>query len=230
MPRLVVPNYPHHVTQRGARRQTTFFSDADYRTYMKLLAAAKDAAAVDIWAYCLMPNHVHHVLVPRRKNSLARFLSDAHRRYARHVNSREGWLGHLWQERFHSVVMDERYLIAAVRYVELNPVRAGLCRQPRDWPWSSARAHLAGRDDALVTVQPMLERIDNWQAYLAQPVDPEMRESIRRHTQTGRPDGTDRFLRELESITGRKIRKRTRIAERPGCPDQQAGPHYGRDE
>jgi putative transposase len=132
MPRVVVPEYPHHVTQRGARRQRTFFSAADYKTYLQLLAAAKADAGAEFWAYCLMPNHVHHVIVPSRQDSLAALFSAAHRRYTRHINFREDWRGHLWQERFHSFVMDERYLMATVRYVELNPVRAGLCEQPQD--------------------------------------------------------------------------------------------------
>src|SRR5210317_374899 len=127
MPRLVIPHYPHHVTQRGVRRQKTFFSDADYKTYLDLLATAKDGVGADIWAYCLMPNHVHHVIVPGKEDSLAALFSDAHRRYTRRINFREGWRGHLWQERFHSFVMDERHLNATVRYVELNPVAAGLC-------------------------------------------------------------------------------------------------------
>jgi len=207
MPRLVVPHYPHHVTQRGARRQRTFFSDADYEMYIELVAAAKDNVGAEFWAYCLMPNHVHHVIVPSREDSLSSLFRKAHRRYTRRINFREGWRGHLWQERFHSSVMDERYLLATVRYVELNPVRAGLCRKPEDWPWSSARAHLDGGNDALVTVEPMLSRVDDWSAYLAETSDRKTTETIRQHTRTGRPAGTDRFLDQLESITGRSIRK-----------------------
>lgn len=129
MARLVVPGYPHHVTQRGNRRQKTFFSIDDYASYIKLLAAAKSKAGVEVWAYCLMPNHVHLVVVPKTESSLAALFSDAHRRYTRRINAREGWKGHLWQERFHSSVMDENYLLSTVRYVELNPVRARLCDQ-----------------------------------------------------------------------------------------------------
>ena len=207
MPRLVVPGYPHHVTQRGARRQTTFFSIEDYRKYSDLVAGACDITSVDVWAYCLMPNHVHFVVVPGNEQSLARLFKEAHRRYTRHVNLRNNWRGHLWQERFHSFVMDERYLLAAVRYVELNPVRAGLCRRPEDWPWSSARAHLSGENDALVNVRPMLERITDWDRYLSQDVDHDIVDAIRKHTRTGRPKGDDGFLSRLESATGRSLRK-----------------------
>ena len=162
MPRLVVPGYPHHVTQRGNRRQQTFFSAEDYQAYIRLLAEARDDAGVQIWSYCLMPNHVHLVVVPARPDSLADFFKEAHRRYTRIINLREGWRGHLWQERFHSFVMDEQHLRAAVRYVELNPVRAKLCHRAEQWAWSSARAHLNSADDALLTAAPMLARVSNW--------------------------------------------------------------------
>lgn len=162
MPRLVVPGYPHHVTQRGNRRMKTFFCGEDYRAYLELLAEAKAEAGVAVWAYCLMPNHVHLVVAPERKDNLARLFGCVHRRYSRRINFREHWRGHLWQERFHSFVMDERYLLAAVRYTELNPVRTRLCANPTDWPWSSAGTHLRGRDNTVVSVAPMLERVADW--------------------------------------------------------------------
>jgi len=207
MARVVVPNYPHHVTQRGNRRQQTFFSVDDYRAYLKLLANAKWKAGVEVWAYCLMPNHVHLVVVPEHKDSLSVFFSDAHRQYSRQVNDREGWRGHLWQERFHSFAMDEQYLLATVRYTELNPVRARLCSRPENWKWSSVHAHLKARDDALVTVSPMLERISNWPGYLdIQSSDPHL-DAIRKHARTGRPIGNKAFLISLEHLTGRCLVK-----------------------
>src|SRR5882672_11052106 len=104
-----------------------------------------------------MPNHVHLILLPGDDDGLRAALGEAHRRYTRRVNMREGWRGYLWQGRFASVPMDEAYLLAAARYVELNPVRAKLARRARDWRWSSARAHLDGLDDDLVRVHPLLE-------------------------------------------------------------------------
>jgi putative transposase len=205
MARLVVPNYPHHVTQRGNRRQSTFFSRADYRTYLRLLASARESAGVDVWAYCLMPNHVHLVVVPARADSLVAFFREAHRRYTRRINLRQGWRGHLWQERFHSAVMDERHLQAAVRYTELNPVRAGLCGFPQDWEWSSAHAHLRGKDDRLVTVKPMLDRIGNWAGYLQADGDPADLGVIRQRSKTGRPIGDPGFVEHLERLTGRSL-------------------------
>lgn len=209
MARVVVPGYPHHVTQRGNRRQKTFFNAADYRYYIELMAEFSIAAATQVWAYCMMPNHVHLVMVPDRESGLREALGEAHRRYTRYVNFREGWRGHLWQERFHSFVMDERYLLSAVRYVEMNPVSAGLCKQPGDWPWSSAGAHLKGEDDRLVTVKPMLDRVDNWSDYLdGAAADDNIGPCIQEHTRTGRPLGSTHFIKDLELLTGKALAKK----------------------
>ena len=121
---------PHHVTQRGNRRQQTFFGEEDYQHYLELMAQFCRAEQVAIWAYCLMPNHVHLIVVPQSAESLRRAIGEAHRRYTRWINFREGWRGHLWQGRFASFVMDEDHLLTAARYVELNPVRAGLVQAP----------------------------------------------------------------------------------------------------
>jgi putative transposase len=142
--RVVVPGVAHHVTQRGNRRQPTFFQEDDYRAYLALLGEWCGRCGVQVWAYCLMPNHVHLIVVPQSEDGLRRGLGEAHRRYTRRINFREGWRGHLWQGRFASFAMDERYLRRAARYVELNPVRAKLCRVPWRWRWSSAAAHVAG--------------------------------------------------------------------------------------
>lgn len=214
MARLVVPDYPHHVTQRGARRQNTFFSDYDYRMYVELLGKALERSEAEIWAYCLMPNHVHLVVVPRRRDSLAGLFRNAHRTYALAINAREGWQGHMWQERFHSFVMDEDHLLAAVRYVELNPVRAGICHDPGGWSWSSYQAHVDGVDDKLVTVEPMLSRIRDWESYIGSTnSDVEEVAKLREFSRTGRPAGNDRFIADLEQLVGRTLRRR-----RPGRP------------
>jgi putative transposase len=196
MARVVVPSYPHHVTQRGNRRQKTFFCEDDYRYYVELMSEFTKEAGTEIWAYCLMPNHVHLVMVPSEEDGLRAALGEAHRRYTRHVYFRQGWRGHLWQERFHSFVMDEHYLLATVRYVERNPVVARLCRHPVDWKWSSAYAHLMAQDDGLVLVKSMLERVDDWGAYLSSAHDEET-QVIQQHTRTGRPLGDNGFVQHL---------------------------------
>ncbi len=203
--RVVAPGLPHHVTQRGNRRLETFFSEADYQAYLGLLAESCAKAATEVWAYCLMPNHVHLILVPSHPDGLRAALGEAHRRYTRRINRRENWRGHLWQERFHSFPMDETHLAAAVRYVERNPVRAGLTKRPEDWAWSSARAHLDGRDDALVRVAPLLERYPDWRGYLGDDVEAAELDSLRQHGRSGRPLGSAGFVAKLEAELGRHI-------------------------
>lgn len=205
--RVVVPGYPHHITQRGCRQQQTFFTDSDYQYYLELLKRATTLASVSVWAYCLMPNHVHLIVVPETEQSLSKFLGPAHRQFAVTVNRRMGWQGHLWQERFYSFVMDENHLYAAVRYVELNPVRASLCTSAEQWRWSSAMAHLSGQDDLLVQVAPMLERVGNWGDYLSCPKNCITDEGIRKHTRTGRPAGSEGFVEKVETLTQRQLKK-----------------------
>lgn len=208
--RLVVPGFPHHITQRGNRRMNTFFCADDYRAYLTLLAEHRTEAGVAVWAYCLMPNHVHLVVVPEHTESLARLFRVVHRSYARRINRRENWQGHLWQERFRSFVMDERHLLAAVRYTELNPVRARLCLRAQEWPWSSVRAHLAGRSNGVVDVKPMLQRVGNWERFLDEHEEADA-DPIRRHAGSGRPAGSVDFVARLEQLTGRRLAR-----QRPG--------------
>ncbi|MDP8207900.1 MAG: transposase [Candidatus Electryonea clarkiae] len=209
--RIVVPHLPHHIIQRGNRRMQVFFDDDDYQLYIDLIEEWCAKHKVEIWAYCLMPNHIHLVAVPATVDGLRLSIGEAHRRYTRHINFREKWRGHLWQERFASFPMDERYLLAAVRYVELNPVRAGLVKKAKQWRWSSAKAHLNGQDDALAKVKPMLELVDDWNSYLNdKPTEQEL-DQIQLHSRTGRPLGSTDFLEKLEKKLKRNLKKK-----RPG--------------
>jgi putative transposase len=198
---------PHHITQRGNRRQPTFFCEEDYAAYLDLMSQWCAEEGVEIWAYCLMPNHVHLIAVPEREDSLRRAIGEAHRRYTRRVNFREGWRGHLWQERFASFVLDEPYLLAAARYVELNPVRAKLVIAASDYRWSSVRAHLKGKDDCLVKVSPLLAIAGNWRRLLTSAVTEEELKRFRAHERTGRVLGEDDFLKRLEKKLGRVLRR-----------------------
>ena len=149
MARAVAPGFPpHHITQRGNRRQQTVFSDQDFKAYLALIAEWCENYRVEIWAYCLMPNHIHLIAVPETKDGLNLAVGEAHRRYTRMINFRECWRGHLWQGRFASFIMEERYLLACTRYIEYNSVRAGLVKCPEDWKWSSAGAHMDETDDS----------------------------------------------------------------------------------
>ena len=161
---------------------------------------------VEVWGYCLMPNHTHLIAVPAAEQSLRRAIGEAHRRYTRRINFREKWRGYLWQGRFASFVMDEPYLLAAARYVELNPLRARLVGSAAEWPWSSARAHLWGRDDPLVKVGPLLAMVGDWQGLLDSALREEELEELRGHGRTGRPLGDGTFLERLEGIVGRVLK------------------------
>ncbi len=182
MARTVAPGFPHHITQRGNRRQQTFFSDQDFNTYPALMSEWCLNYKVDIWAYCLMPNHIHLIAVPETKDGLNPAAGKAHRRYTRRINSKEGRRGHLWQGRFASFIMEERYLPACTRYIEYNPVRAGLVKRPKDWKWRSAVAHMKEKDDILVKTRPLLEIVNTpWEDFLSSDINESEIELLRKH-------------------------------------------------
>jgi putative transposase len=146
-------------------------------------------------------------MVPDREDGLRCAIAEAHRRYTRMINFRQGWRGHLWQKRFHCFIMDEEYLLAAARYVERNPVRAGLCHASEDWPWSSARAHLCAHDDELAIVAPLLELVPDWQSYLREPDHNDLPDARHAHIRTGRPLGSRSFVAKLERRLGRSLQR-----------------------
>ena len=174
-----------------------------------------DTHEVEILAYCLMPNHVHLITVPQSADGLKRAIGEVHRRYTRMVNFREGWRGHIWQGRFASFVLDEPYLLTAARYIELNPVRARLINAPSRYRWSSAAAHVRGRDDSLVQVAPLLELAPNWRAFLARVIREEDIKLLRSHERTGRPLGEEEFLATLEQDLGRILKRRKPGRKKP---------------
>jgi len=203
LPRMVLPGVPHHVTQRGNRRERTFFEDGDYALYLDLLAEGAERAGVEVWSYCLMPNHVHIIAVPRDADGLSRAFRHVHRHYTGYVNARMRVTGHLWQGRFSSVAMDEQHLHAAFRYVALNPVRARLAARAEDWQWSSVKAHYAGRDDHVVRVAPLLERIGDFRAFLGEEFDEAFTyAALRKAESLGRPLGSRDWLADMETQTG----------------------------
>ncbi len=216
--RIVVPGYPHHITQRGNRRMGVFFSNADRTAYLAHMRTACDRYGVEIWAWCLMGNHVHCVAVPKKEDSLARCFSEAHGKYTRRVNKREGWTGHLWQARFCSSVLDEPHMIAAVRYVERNPVRAGIARLPWRYQWSSARWHTGRvRTDPLISGDGVLQDlIEDWERYLLDDDDQEFVDRVRTESFVNRPLGGEPFVRLLERRFGRSL-----IRKKPGRPTRR---------
>ena len=203
--RAVFPGHPHHVTQRGNGRAQTFFDDADYALYRDLLVEHCAAAGVEIWAWVLMPNHVHLILVPSDRDGLRRALAAVHRRYAGHIHARMKRTGHFWQGRFGCVAMDEAHLGAALRYVALNPVRVRLVPRAVDWPWSSVHAHLGRAGDGFTAVAPVRDRYPDLRAMLAAGEEDEMFARLRKGETIGRPVGNGAFLEMLERESGRVL-------------------------
>lgn len=221
LPRLIIPGIPYHVTQRGNRRAQTFFEDGDYALYRDLLAQSAERAGAEVWAYCLMPNHVHIIVVPADADGLRRTFADTHRRYTGFINARHRWTGHLWQGRFGAVAMDEAHLVAATRYVAMNPVRARLVSRAEDWPWSSTRAHLGLADDPLVRTRPLHDRYGDFARFLGQAGDDEPAwRALRMSETSGRPLGDDSWLDALEARTGRVLKPRKRGPKPKGGPGE----------
>ncbi|MEP7348325.1 MAG: transposase [Sphingorhabdus sp.] len=207
--RIVVPGVAHHVTQRGNRRLPVFFNDGDRRAYLALIAEACTAQGTRCLAWCLMENHVHLILIPREEDGLRATLAEAHRRYTRRINQREGWTGYLFQGRFASYPMDDAHLMAAVRYVENNPVKASIVKHAEDWAWSSARAHISGKPDGLTALDFDFGGVGNWRAMLVDGLEAADRDArIEAVLRTGRPLGSDVWLGLLENQTGRILKTR----------------------
>ncbi|MGN6358147.1 MAG: transposase [Novosphingobium sp.] len=202
--RYVLPALPHHITQRGNGRQQTFFGDADYSTYRDLLAMHCRAHGVAVWSWVLKPNHVHLILVPDYADALRAALSTVHRAYAGRIHGREKPTGHFWQGRFGCVAMDEPHLLAALRYVALNPVRATLVERAEDWRWSSTHPLLdPRRGDGMTDTAPVLERVPDFAGLLGRGKDAALSSALRKSESTGRPLGSSAFLERVEAILGR---------------------------
>ncbi len=205
--RITVPGIPHHVTQRGNRHQALFTEPGDYALYRDLLAERCRANRVSCWAYCLMPNHVHLVLTPADAGGLSRAVGEAHRRFTAFVNARARTTGHLFQARFGSFAMDDAHFLNALRYLAFNPVRARLAASAEAWPWSSVRAHLAGRDDALVEVGPALERAPRFADLLELSLAEQAGlDGFETFSPNGRPLGGPDFIALVETKLGRTVR------------------------
>lgn len=203
LPRIVIPGIPHHVTQRGNRRQTTFFEIEDFHIYKRCLQHACVMYGVEIWAYCLMPNHVHLIAIPEKEESLSKAMGRGHEAYSRYINFKHKWRGLFWQARYQSFPMDEAHTYNAARYIELNPVRAGMVKTAQEYSWSSARAHLDLQEDSFFNSQALSKQIEDWQAYLSEGLLQEEVDQLRRHQKSGRPLGARSFVDNLEKLTGR---------------------------
>lgn len=212
MPRLarsVFADVPHHVTQRGNRREDVFFTEDDYFAYLDWLQTYSLKYELEMLAYCLMTNHVHLVAIPTHKDSLHMAMKPLHMRYAQRLNKKRGWKGHVWQGRYYSSALDERYMWAAIRYVELNPVRAHIVPKAEFYPWSSAATHCGLCPDEIVTNSPAWQRaknqISDWSAWLSEGDRQTELSTIRKYIKQGLPCGSEQFVSELEEQIGRSL-------------------------
>jgi putative transposase len=210
MARVVAVETPHHITQRGNARRAVFDSDGDRLAYLNLLDAYSRMHRLQIVGYCLMPNHVHLIAIPLRTDAMHRALHTAHGRYSAYLNARESRTGHIWQARFYSCPMDDNHFWTALRYVERNPVRAGMVKTAESYPWSSAAIHCgADRSPWLLDLGAWRSRWTpaEWREFLA--FDPSQQaaeaEKIRARTLTGRPLGSATFARDLGFRLGRPL-------------------------
>ena len=197
----------------ATRREPVFFEADDYRLYRRLIATAALSARTAVWAYWLMPNHVHLPIMPTWRDAggrrrVAGDLCQSAPALHRAINARFRWTGHLFQGRFGAVVMDEPHLLAAARYIALNPAVAGLVSRAEDWPWSSTRAQLAGEDDELTTAAPLRALIPDFAALLAMPADAATTTRIERAPTIGRPLGSPEWIAILERRLGRFLAPR----------------------
>jgi putative transposase len=210
VPRIVIPNCPHHVTQRGNNRQDVFFVDDDRFSYLGFLAEEAERYALRVDGYCLMSNHVHLIVTPKSEAALAGTLGRTDYRYTQYINALHGRSGHLWQNRFYSCALDQDHYLAAMAYVEQNPVRARMVRCPWRYSWSSAAAHCAEGPDrsGLLDLGAWARSpaAKGWRQTLAERLKPEVVSTLRLSTHRGRPLGTDRFLSKIESLLGRRLR------------------------
>ena len=210
--RLVVPGLAHHVIQRGNRRQAIFHGDDDRRAYVALLGRALERHETTCLAWCLMDNHVHLVLIPKDEDGLRGPLASAHTAYSQRINRAHEMSGHLFQGRFASYAMDDAHLMVAVRYVEMNPVKAGLVKRAEDWRWSSARAHVSGVEDGLTDREALGRHVANWGAMLTDGLEAADRdEAVEAALRSGRPAGAQAWrdaLAERHGLADRKKRGR----------------------
>lgn len=212
MPRLaraIAVGCAHHITQRGNNGEDVFFADPDREVYLRILAEQAGKCGLKVLGYCLMTNHVHLVAIPHEEDSLAKAVGRTHFLYSQYINYVHKRSGHLWQGRFYSCALDQRHLWQAMKYVELNPVRARLCRAAWRYAWSSAAAHTDEKAQSdLLNLRRWYKQFSSqqWRRELGEGLSEEEVARIRLRTRTGRPLGSDGFVSKLETLLGRRVR------------------------
>jgi putative transposase len=207
--RIVVPDMSYHVTQRGNNKQDVFFVDDDRRVYLEILKEQSEKYGLQVQGWCLMTNHIHLIGLPQGEDSLAKAVGRTHWLYTQYVNRLHGRSGHLWQNRFYSCMLSPMHFLAAMRYIECNPVRAKICRLAWAYEWSSGRAHTDDSDTSgLLDMTGWRKRVAgmDWRKVLEQRQEEKEVAAIRSCTNRGRPLGSDSFLSKIEKAVGRRLR------------------------
>lgn len=234
LPRFDVPGYAQHVIQRGNDQKQVFFGHEYYEAYLAALRESAGLHGVAVHAYVLMPNHVHLLVTPRRKGALSRMMQALGRRYVGYVNRRRERSGTLWEGRFRSTVIDGgAYLLTCQRYIEMNPVRAGLVRMAGSYPYSSFRHYVVGEPDALLTPHPVYralganpeQRRGAYRALFEAPLDTAIVDEIRHGTNHGWAVGRECFKKEIEVVARRRATPKPRGGRRPGAGRPRKGRH-----
>lgn len=212
--RVCVPGSPHHVIQRGNNRQTCFAAAKDFAAYANWLKQYSEKFDVALHAWVFMTNHVHLLVTPGTKDGIPRTMQSLGRQYVRYFNGAYKRTGTLWEGRYKSCVVDaEPYFLACQRYIELNPVRAGMVRTPADYPWSSYQAQALGKPASMWQPHELYLQLANdreqrfaaYQALCHTPIDEDTVRTIRESTNKGLALGNDRFKAEIEQLTGRRV-------------------------
>ena len=219
IPRIIIPGVPHHIIHRGNRRQDVFFTEQDKKRYLWWLTKYSHQYGLDILAYCLMSNHIHLIGIPRTITSIAEVMHIVNTRHTQTVNTEQGWTGHLFQGRYFSTSLDDVHLWVCIKYVEQNPVRAGLVSHAADYPWSSAKCHCGLCKNIVQASETGYDgKLDDWFDVLKGIPKLDLIEIIRHRTQKGIPCGDDDFLEKISNITGQAIKDRPK-----GRPSKKRG-------
>ncbi|HPR65218.1 MAG TPA: transposase [Thermoanaerobaculia bacterium] len=208
-PRIVIPDIPHHITQRGNNKQDIFFTEDDRQKYLCDLKIHSQEYGFTLLGYCLMTNHIHLIGIPSESDTLTKVFARVHLKYTQRINQLHNRSGHFWQNRFFSCALDEQHLFRAMAYIETNPIRAKLVPKAMDYPWSSARSHVEGNDrSGLIDTAYWLKIItpQAWKSILDSFEDTSIGNQLVLHDRNGRPLGSDSFVSKLETLIGKRLR------------------------
>lgn len=223
LPRFVIPGHPQHVIQRGNNREAIFCQDDDYSFYLEKLAAACRKFECDLHAYVLMTNHTHLLITPHTHNGISKVMQSLGRYYVQYFNYSYQRTGTLWEGRYKATLLDsEQYLLTCMRYIELNPVRAGMVSHPKDYRWSSYRSNALGEENAILSPHSVYERlgesrVERQKAYRAlfkRHLGEQTLQALREATNKAWVLGNNRFQAKIAALTDRQVRPKPRGGDR----------------